>query len=116
MAEPVTSVPASISFLSELDHDRLRSAAEEAILNGRNPDSETIIQLMVYPLSYGSMEDKQDVIHRLTELTDRMTDDKVKGFILSGMMVFGDKVIRPDDAEEISRRTDRSCQGSICRK
>ena len=33
-----------------------------------------------------------------------MSDDKLKSFILSGMMVFGDKVILPEDAEEIRRK------------
>ena len=38
------------------------------------------------------------------DLVERMSDDKLKGFILSGMMVFGDKVILPEDAEEIRRK------------
>ena len=63
-----------------------------------------IIRLMVYPLSFESLSEKQDAIRRVMTLVERMSDDKLKGFILSGMMVFGDKVILPEDAEEIRRR------------
>ena len=46
---------------------------------------------MVYPLSFESLSEKQDAIRRVMALVERMSDDKLKGFILSGMMFFGDK-------------------------
>ena len=91
-------------FLSEMDKDAVWSRAEELIERGRELDKSDMMQLMVYPLTYESLQDKQDAIHRLTGLVDRLVDDKQRGFILSGIMVFADKIIREDDAEEIRRK------------
>ena len=91
-------------FLSELDQEALWHTVSQIVENDGDMDSDVIIRLMVYPLSFESLSEKQDAIRRVMTLVERMSDDKLKGFILSGMMVFGDKVILPEDAEEIRRK------------
>lgn len=91
-------------FLSEMDGEAVWNKAAKDTAEGVSLDTEAIIKLMVYPLSFGSLKEKQEAVHRVISLVDNMADDKEKGFILSGMMVFGDKVIDPKDADEIRRR------------
>ena len=91
-------------FLSEMDREEVWSRAENLIDCGIQLDETVMMQLMVYPLAYEKLQDKQDAIHRLIKMVDRLEDEKQKGFILSGIMVFADKIIRTEDAEEIRRK------------
>ena len=91
-------------FLSEMDGDALWDKAVNDISAGEPLDTDTVIKLMVYPLSFQSLSKKQDAVRKVIALADSMTDDREKSFILSGMMVFGDSIIEPKDADEIRRR------------
>ena len=61
------------------------------------------MQFVILPLIYKNIEKKQDCIRRCIELGKKIKFPEVQAFLLSGLLVFTDKVIRKDDSEEIRR-------------
>lgn len=61
---------------------------------------EQIIRMVVI---YKNIEKKQDCIRRCVELGKKIKFPEMQAFLLSGLLVFTDKVIRKGDSEEIRR-------------
>ena len=61
------------------------------------------MQFVILPLIYKNIEKKQDCICRCVELGKKIKFPEMQAFLLSGLLVFTDKVIRKDDSEEIRR-------------
>ena len=61
------------------------------------------MQFVILPLIYKNIEKKQDCIRRCIELGKKIKFPEMQAFLLSGLLVFTDKVIRKDDSEEIRR-------------
>ena len=75
------------AFLSELD-------AEGIFPN---------LKFIILPLSYRKMEEKEQKLKETVELAVQVSDRQQQVFILSGMLVFADKVIDWETAKRIRR-------------
>lgn len=53
------------------------------------------------PLTYKGKEKKQACILRCFEMAKLLDDDNMQRFLLSGMLVFADKVITAEDSKQI---------------
>lgn len=84
------------SFLSELKSEEIREKLIKKIKNKETLSDEELMQYIILPLSYRGMEQKQESIKELFELTKEIKEEEVQLFLLSGILVFTDKVI--DDA------------------
>ena len=81
------------AFLSELDSNEIRNRLSSKIKNGETLTDEEIMELIILPLTYRKKEEKQDSIRESVELAKCIKDEKVMTFVLSGIMVFTDKII-----------------------
>lgn len=59
------------------------------------------MKFIILPLTYQGKEEKQKCIQRCFALAREVEDVKVQTFILSGMLVFSDKVVTREDSKRI---------------
>lgn len=90
-------------FLSELNAIKIENALTESIeKNGILTDKEQM-QFVILPLIYAGKERKQETIRRCFELAKKIHSSEMQRFLLSGLLVFTDKVIAKEDSERIKR-------------
>jgi predicted transposase YdaD len=59
------------------------------------------MELIIYPLSFAKMEDKQQAVGEVISLVSKLEDEKTKRFILKFLLVFADKIIKDEDSKRI---------------
>lgn len=90
-------------FLSELNAVQIETALTERIeKNGTLTDREQM-QFVILPLIYAGKKSKQEAIRRCFELAKKIRSSEMQRFLLSGLLVFTDKVIAKEDSERIKR-------------
>ncbi len=90
-------------FLSELDADNIEENISNKIQSGEVLSEEEQMQFVILPLVYTGKEAKQKCIRRCFELAKRIESSQMQIFLLSGLLVFTDKVIAKEDSERIKR-------------
>ena len=61
------------------------------------------MQFIILPLVHKTKEEMQDCIVRCFEMAKKIDSPEIQRFLLSGLIVFTDKVIRREDSERIKR-------------
>lgn len=59
------------------------------------------MQFIILPLTYKGIEEKNESIKKLFELSKEIKEEKIQLFLLSGILVFTDKVITDETAKRI---------------
>lgn len=88
-------------FLSELDAEAIEVQLDEKIRNNEELTEEDEMQLILLPLIYRCKEEQQKAVRRCFEKVKGITDESRQIFVLSGLLVFTDKIIEKEVAEEI---------------
>ena len=89
------------AFLSELDSGTIWKRISSQI-NGRGIlEDRELMHMIIYPLTFRKIPDKQSAIQRTIELADSIKSERQRVFALTGLMVFCDKVISGSDADQI---------------
>ncbi|MCM1171197.1 MAG: hypothetical protein NC393_03615, partial [Clostridium sp.] len=81
------------AFLSELNSEEIRKRLTEKIQNNETLTDEELMEFIILPLTYKTMEEKRKAIDASIDLAKRVTDVEKMVFLLSGTLVFTDKVI-----------------------
>ena len=81
------------AFLSELDSEAIRARLTAKVERGEPLDEEETMQFIILPLSYRDREEKLAVLQESVALAERIEDTATARFILSGLVVFSDKII-----------------------
>ena len=82
--------------------ERTRGRLRIPIKGERKPlTEEEQMKFIILPLTYQGKEEKQKCIQRCFALAREVEDVKVQTFILSGMLVFSDKVVTREDSKRI---------------
>lgn len=89
------------AFLSEMDHDEIWQRILKKVDKSGVIDSEEIMELIVYPLTFEKVEDKRIAIGRVIDLVGKIQEDNCKRFILKCLLVFTEKVILDEDVKRI---------------
>ena len=82
------------AFLCEMDWEETERELAKKI-------KEDQMRFIVLPLTHKGKQEKQECIRRCFSLARKVADVKVQTFILSGMLVFSDKVITKEDSKQI---------------
>lgn len=77
---------------------------------------EDAMRLIILPLTEKGVENKQEMIEKVIDLADQLSDTNQKIFILSGVIVASDKFIDKDYLEMIRRRIDMTKLGQLYEK
>ena len=91
------------AFLSELDAEGIFPNLKEKVKKGKLLSDEELMEFIILPLSYRKMEEKEQKLKETVELAVQVSDRQQQVFILSGMLVFADKVIDWETAKRIRR-------------
>ncbi|MCM1173385.1 MAG: hypothetical protein NC393_14840, partial [Clostridium sp.] len=81
------------AFLSELDSEEIKKRLTEKIQNSMALTDEELMEFIILPLTYKTMEEKRKAIDVSIDLAKQVTDVEKTAFLLSGTLVFTDKVI-----------------------
>lgn len=90
-------------FLSELNGPEIETMLTERIYSEGFLDEEDQMKFVILPLIYPGKKAKQECIRRCFNLAKEITLPEMQIFLLSGLLVFTDKVIAQEDSEEIRR-------------
>ena len=100
-------------FLSELDPRQIEENLTYKINTGIPLSEEEQMQFIILPMIFPGTEDKQACINRCFALARKLESIELQRFLLSGLLVFTDKVILKQDSEAIWRWLDMTKVGRI---
>lgn len=89
------------AFLNRMDSEGIRNRIEKKIQNREALSDEELMEFIVLPLTYKGTEAKQGAVKDAVELAKQIEDKKEQTFILSGILVFADKIIDSETAKYI---------------
>lgn len=89
------------AFLNCLDSDRIESELFQKIEAKCFLTQDDQMKFIILPLTRKGKEEKQACIRRCFEMAKRIGDEAVQTFVLSGILVFSDKVITKEDSVRI---------------
>lgn len=89
------------AFLCEMDWEETERELTKKIKEQEPLTAEDQMRFIVLPLTHKGKQEKQECIRRCFNLARKVADVKVQTFILSGMLVFSDKVITKEDSKQI---------------
>ena len=90
-------------FLSELNGPEIENQLSERIYSKGFLNEEEQMKFVILPLIYPGKKAKQECIRRCFNLAKEIRSAEMQIFLLSGLLVFTDKVIVQEDSEEIRR-------------
>lgn len=90
-------------FLSELNGTEIEDTLTDKIRSTGILNEEEQMQFVILPLIYAGKKEKQECIRRCFELAKEIKFPEMQIFLLSGLLVFTDKVIEQEDSESIRR-------------
>ena len=91
------------SYLSEVNSDEIAKKLAEKARNKIPFAEEELMEFIILPLTYKGNDQKNNSIKHVIDMASHISDEETKIFILSGVAVFTDKVIRPEYADKIRR-------------
>lgn len=103
-------------FLSNLNAAEIEKNLRKKVEGGEAFTEEEQMRFIVLPLIYKRREDKQECIKRCISLAEKILDSRIQTFLLSGLLVFTDKVIQKEDAEHIRRWIQMTQVGRIIQR
>lgn len=88
------------AFLSKINSTEIKNRISQKIKNGERLTDEELMQFIILPLTYKDKERKKFAIKESIDLAKKMQDEETMVFVLSGILVFTDKIID----EELSKQ------------
>ena len=95
------AVEANELRLDNLFFERAERELRDKIEAGEALSEEEQMRFIILPLTHRGKEAKQACIRRCFDLAREMEDEEAQSFLLSGMLVFSDKVIARKDSKRI---------------
>lgn len=89
------------AFLSLLDSDRIKKKIIEKIHACEHLSDEELMECIILPLTYKSTEKKKKELQEMISLAKEISSEKECLFILSGMLVFADKIIDSETSRQV---------------
>ncbi len=89
------------AFLLHKDSEKTEAQLYAKFHGNQVLTKEEQMEFIILPLTYKGKEKKQACILRCFEMAKLLDDDNMQRFLLSGMLVFADKVITAEDSKQI---------------
>lgn len=88
------------AFLSELDSNSIKSRLFEKVKRGEKLNEDELMEFIILPLTYHGLEAQREAVVNTIQLAKEIKDETVMVYVLSGIIVFADKIID----EEVSKQ------------
>ena len=89
------------AYLRKIDSKGIRESLEKKLEGGETLSDDELMQFIILPLAYKGKEAKKEAVKDAVNLAKKITDKKNQMFVLSGILVFADKIIDTDTAKYI---------------
>ena len=89
------------AYLRKVDSKSIRDVLEEKLEDGVPLSDDELMQFIILPLTYKGKEAKREAVKDIVDLAKKITDKKNQMCVLSGILVFADKIIDARTAEQI---------------
>lgn len=89
------------AFLSELNTTSIEEQILEKIQRKIPLTPEEQMQLIILPLTHKAKKEKQESVKRYFDWIKDIEDKKIQTFVLSGMLVFADKIITNEESKQM---------------
>ena len=89
------------AFLRKIDSEAVQEEIREKLAQGLPLSDDELMQFIILPLTYKGKEAKREAVKDAVYLAKKITDKKNQMFVLSGILVFADKIIDAKTAEQI---------------
>lgn len=92
------------AFLSKLDSNEIKERLQRKVEAGERLTDEELMEFIILPLTYKGEEAKKAAVKEMVSLAKGIQETAVLRFVLSGIIVFADKVIDMETGEEVVNR------------
>ena len=92
------------AFLSKLDSNEIKERLQRKVEAGERLTDEELMEFIILPLTYKGEEPKKAAVKEMVSLAKGIQETAVLRFVLSGIIVFADKVIDMETGEEVVNR------------
>ena len=89
------------AFLIQKDSEQTEARLQARFQGNQELSAEEQMEFIILPLTCKGNEEKQACIRRCFEMAKLLEDADMQRFLLSGMLVFADKVITKEDSKQI---------------
>ena len=89
------------AFLSKIDSEEVVRQVTARLERKEALTDEELMKLIILPLTYKGKERKEQAVREAVELAKQIEDGEEKSFVLSGILVFADKIISAKMAKYI---------------
>ncbi|MCM1091501.1 MAG: hypothetical protein NC413_11720, partial [Muribaculum sp.] len=104
------------AFLSHIDGEAAFNTIRQKILSGTVLEDGDLMKLVILPLIVPGSKGKQEMLEKVVDLAEQITDEEQRIFTLSGVIVASDKFISRDYMEQIRRRINMTQLGQLYEK
>ena len=87
------------AFLIGIDSEGVYKEIKRKLEKGKQLSDDELMKLMILPLTYKGKDKKKQGVKQAVELAKQIEDTQKKTFVLSGILVFADKIIDADTAK-----------------
>ena len=104
------------AFLSHIDGEAAFNTIRQKIHSGTVLEDDDLMKLVILPLTIAGSEGKQEMLEKVVDLAEQITDEEQRIFTLSGVIVASDKFINREYLNQIRRRISMTQLGQLYEK
>lgn len=104
------------AFLSHIDGEAAFNTIRQKIHSGTVLEDDELMKLVILPLTIAGSEGKQEMLEKVVDLAEQITDEEQRIFTLSGVIVASDKFINREYLNQIRRRISMTQLGQLYEK
>ena len=104
------------AFLSHIDGEAAFNEIQGKLQSGIPLADDDLMRLVILPLTVPGSEGKQEMLEKVVDLAEQITDEEQRIFTLSGVIVASDKFINREYLDQIRRRISMTQLGQLYEK
>ena len=104
------------AFLSHIDGEVAFDEIQGKLQSGIPLANDDLMRLVILPLTVPGSEGKQEMLEKVVDLAEQITDEEQRIFTLSGVIVASDKFINREYLDQIRRRISMTQLGQLYEK
>ena len=104
------------AFLSHIDGEAAFREIQGKLKSGIPLANDDLMRLVILPLTVPGSEGKQEMLEKVVDLAEQITDEEQRIFTLSGVIVASDKFIDREYLDQIRRRISMTQLGQLYEK
>lgn len=89
------------AFLSQINSKEVMERLNKKVLNHKPLTDEELMEFIILPLTYKGDDDKKKALESSISLAKKLDNEELSVFILTGILVFSDKVIDNETAKKV---------------